>query len=67
MEYGILLAVNGSDLQIIGPVSSPAEAREMALDYLRAAPKYDMLAPGSFEIHRKDCGGWYTVREPLAI
>jgi hypothetical protein len=64
MEYGILTAESESgDYQIIGPVDSIDEAREIARNYLAHGPESDCLAPDRFVIHRRGPWGWYTIRE----
>jgi len=70
MEYGILVVeadVEGIGVwdhyQIIGPVGSIDEAREIARNYLVHGPDSGCLAPDRFVIHRRDPWGWYTIRE----
>ena len=74
MEYGILVVeadVEGIGVwdhyQIIGPVDSITEAREIAHNYLAHGPESDCLAPDRFVIHRRGHGGWYTVRETMEL
>jgi hypothetical protein len=69
MEYGILTAESLEtpnvigDYQIIGPVDSIDEAREIAQSYLTHGPESDCLAPDRFVIHRRGPWEWYTIRE----
>ena len=66
MEYGILVVESeDGQYQIIGPVDSPDEAREIVKGYLWNGS--GCLAPGTFVIHRRGQWGWYTVRETLDV
>jgi adenylylsulfate kinase-like enzyme len=72
MEYGILVAEQKigetwGGYQIIGSVSSIAEAREMAANYMKYGPNNGLLAPDLFVIRRRDEKGWYTRREPFGL
>jgi hypothetical protein len=74
MEYGILVVeadVEGIGVwdhyQIIGPVDSIDEAREIAQNYLVNGPESGCLAPDRFVIHRRGPWGWYTIREVVNL
>ena len=69
MEYGILVVESevSGEYQIIGPVDSPDEAREIVKGYLWNGPDSGCLAPGTFVIHRRGQWGWYTIRETLEV
>jgi len=66
MEYGILVVESeDGQYQIIGPVDSVAEAKEIAQNYTVHGPDSDCLAPDRFVIVRRGQWGWYTRRELL--
>ena len=66
MEYGILVVESeDGQYQIIGPVDSVSEAKEIAENYTVHGPDSGCLAPDRFVIVRRGQWGWYTRRELL--
>lgn len=67
--YGILVVEDGNELyHIIGEVSSPREACELADDYERRADPEDPstpVPPNEFIIWTRDSDGYYLIRETL--
>ena len=65
MEYGILVAENMDEYQIIGAVWGMDECRELTAHYLLHGPHNDWLAPERFVVMRRGSEGGYTVREVI--
>ena len=73
MEYGILVVESeDGQYQIIGPVDSLSEAKEIAQNYLNHGPESGCLAPDRFVIVRRGeperkAGEWPTVVKALIL
>ena len=66
MEYGILVVESeDGQYQIIGPVDSVSEAKEIAQNYMAHGPANGLLAPEQFILVRRDCNGHFTRKTVL--